>query len=105
MSAPLHPRGSWIVSFLLEEWDELREFQVTAESEAEAITKAEREHLPEATDPTPAEQIEDELADFDPTQEGGGQPCERCGGWQEPWRYSRLCQGCIWDDDERDGHA
>jgi hypothetical protein len=40
----------------------------------------------------------DEERDFDPTQEGGGDPCERCGVRQEPWRYSRLCQGCIWDD-------
>ncbi len=42
-------------------------------------------------------EVEDELRDFDPCAEGGGQPCERCGYVQEPWRYSRFCQGCIWD--------
>lgn len=40
---------------------------------------------------------EDELRDFDPTKEGGGGPCERCGYQQEPWRFSRFCQACIWD--------
>jgi hypothetical protein len=40
---------------------------------------------------------DDELRDYDPTQEGGGGPCERCGYEQEPWRFSRLCQACIWD--------
>lgn len=40
----------------------------------------------------------EDLSDFDPLAEGGGQPCERCGRQQEPWRYSRVCQGCLWNE-------
>ncbi|HWF25162.1 MAG TPA: hypothetical protein VG275_06935 [Solirubrobacteraceae bacterium] len=41
---------------------------------------------------------EDELANYDPCAELGGAPCERCGQPQDPWRFSRLCQACIWDE-------
>jgi hypothetical protein len=38
-----------------------------------------------------------ELDDFDPCAEGGGALCEGCAQPQEPWRYSRFCQACLWD--------
>jgi hypothetical protein len=38
----------WRVTFLLEEWDELRSFEVDADSERDAIVTAEREHPWEA---------------------------------------------------------
>lgn len=38
------------------------------------------------------------LCGFDPCQEGGGGRCERCGYEIEPCVYSRLCQGCTWDE-------
>lgn len=40
---------------------------------------------------------DNELRDFDPCAEGGGQWCEGCGQPQEPWRFSRFCQACLWD--------
>jgi hypothetical protein len=45
-------------------------------------------------------EVTDELRDFDPTRELGGGPCKRCGYPQPPWRFSQLCQACIWDDTE-----
>jgi hypothetical protein len=38
----------WEVRFLLEEWDEIRPYEVEADSEAEAIAMAEQEHPWEA---------------------------------------------------------
>jgi hypothetical protein len=44
------------------------------------------------------DETDEDLSDFDPCKEGGGDQCERCGYVIEPWVYSRLCQGCIWDE-------
>lgn len=85
---------------LTEMWADTSVERASGEFGNSEATTVEFRHqrFPEATDPTPAEQIEDELADYDPLQEGGGGPCERCGYVQDPWRYSRLCQACIWDE-------
>jgi hypothetical protein len=42
--------------------------------------------------------IDEDLRGFDPTKEGAGGPCARCGREQEPWRYSDVCQACLWDE-------
>jgi hypothetical protein len=51
----------------------------------------------ELCDVVEAELDDEDLSGFDPTKEGGGGPCERCGRRFEPWMYSALCQACIWD--------
>jgi hypothetical protein len=41
--------------------------------------------------------VDEDLRGFDPTKEGGGGPCPRCGREMEPWVYAAVCTPCAWD--------
>jgi hypothetical protein len=63
---------------------------VPMRDESELAAQEEREFMDAAHG-------DENLDNFDPAQEGGGDPCRSCGRKQDPWRYSRYCQACIWD--------